>query len=148
MGSMYHMERDEWLAFVMQGTRTGKLATTRKDGSPHVAPIWFLVDAADDGDHLVFTTGADTIKGRTLRRDPRLAMSVDLEEPPFSFVQFTAEATISEDLDEMLDWATRLGARYMGEERAEAFGKRNAVPGELLVRARITKVVALAEIAD
>lgn len=145
---MYHMERDEWLTFVMQGTKTGKLATTRKDGSPHVAPIWFLVDAADDGDYLVFTTGADTVKGRTLRRDPRLAMSVDLEEPPFSFVQFTAEATISEDLDEMLDWATRLGARYMGEEQAEAFGKRNAVPGELLIRARIGKVVALAEIAD
>jgi len=145
---MYHMERDEWLTFVMQGTKTGKLATTRKDGSPHVAPIWFLVDGTDDGDYLVFTTGADTIKGRTLRRDPRLAMVVDLEEPPFSFVQFTAEATISEDVDEMLDWATRLGARYMGEERAEAFGKRNAVPGELLVRARITKVVALAEIAD
>jgi PPOX class probable F420-dependent enzyme len=148
MADMYHMERDEWLAFVSQGTKTGKLATTRKDGSPHVAPIWFLVDATDDGDYLVFTTGADTIKGRTLRRDPRLAMSVDLEEPPFSFVQFTGLATISEDLDEMLDWATRLGARYMGEERAEAFGKRNAVPGELLVRARITKVVALAEIAD
>ena len=148
MAGMYHMERDEWLTFVMRGTKTGKLATTRKDGSPHVAPIWFLVDAADDGDYLVFTTGADTIKGRTLRRDPRLAMVVDLEEPPFSFVQFTAEATISEDFDEMLDWATRLGARYMGEERAEAFGKRNAVPGELLVRARITKVVALAEIAD
>lgn len=148
MGAMYHMERDEWLTFVGQGTKTGKLATTRKDGSPHVAPIWFLVDTTDDGDYLVFTTGADTIKGRTLRRDPRLAMVVDLEEPPFSFVQLTAEATISEDLDEMLDWATRLGARYMGAERAEAFGKRNAVPGELLIRARITKVVALAEIAD
>lgn len=148
MGSMYHMERDEWLAFVMQGTRTGKLATTRKDGSPHVAPIWFLVDAADDGDYLVFTTGADTIKGRTLRRDPRLALCVDMEEPPFSFVQFTAEAAISEDVDEMLAWAVRLGARYMGAEQAEAFGKRNAVPGELLVLARITKVVALAEIAD
>lgn len=148
MGSMYNMERDEWLTFVGQGTKTGKLATTRKDGSPHVAPIWFLVDTSEDGDYLVFTTGADTIKGRTLRRDPRLAMVVDLEEPPFSFVQFTAEATISEDLDEMLDWATRLGARYMGAERAEAFGKRNAVPGELLIRARITKVVALAEVAD
>ena len=148
MGSMYHMERDEWLAFVMQGTKTGKLATTRKDGSPHVAPIWFLVDAADDGDYLVFTTNTDTVKGRTLRRDPRLALCVDLEEPPYSFVQFTAEATISEDLDEMLEWAIRLGARYMGAERAEAFGKRNAVPGELLIRARVTKVVALAEVAD
>ena len=144
---MYHMKRDEWLEFVMHGTRTGKLATVRKDGSPHVAPIWFLIDAAEDGDHLVFTTGADTAKGYAVRRDPRLSMVVDIEEPPFSFVQLTAEATVSENLDEMLGWATRLGARYMGAEQAEAFGKRNAVPGELLIRAHITKVVALAEIA-
>lgn len=145
---MYHMERDEWLAFVSAGTRTGKLATVRKDGSPHVAPIWFLVDTVDGVDYLVFTTGADTVKGYAVRRDPRVSMVVDAETPPFSFVQFQAEASVSEDLDEMLDWATRLGARYMGEDAAEAFGKRNAVPGELLVRARITKVVALAEIAD
>lgn len=142
------MDRDEWLAFVMQGTRTGKLATVRKDGSPHVAPIWFVIDTADDGDHIVFTTGADTVKGYAVRRDPRLSMVVDVEEPPFSFVQFQAEAVVSEDLTEMLDWATRLGGRYMGADNAEAFGKRNAVPGELLIRARITKVVALAEIAD
>ncbi len=148
MSGMYHMERDEWLAFVLRGTRTGKLATVRKDGSPHVAPVWFLVDSVDGTDHLVFTTGADTVKGKSLVRDPRLSMCVDVEEPPFSFVQFQAEATISEDLDELLDWATRLGARYMGAAAAEPFGKRNAVPGELLVRARITKVVALAEIAD
>ena len=145
---MYHMDLDEWLAFVMHGTRTGKLATVRKDGSPHVAPIWFLIDTADDGDHLVFTTGADTVKGYAVKRDPRLSMVVDVEEPPFSFVQFQAEATISEDLAVMLDWATRLGGRYMGADQAAAFGKRNAVPGELLIRARITKVVALADIAD
>lgn len=142
------MDREEWLAFVSHGTRTGKLATVRKDGSPHVAPVWFLIDTAADGDFIVFTTGADTVKGYAVKRDPRLSMVVDVEEPPFSFVQFQAEATVSEDLDEMLDWATRLGSRYMGADQAEAFGKRNAVPGELLVRAGITKVVALAAIAD
>jgi len=145
---MYHMARDEWLAFVLSGTRTGKLATVRKDGSPHVAPVWFLIDSVDGVDHLVFNTGADTVKGKALKRDPRLAMCVDVDTPPFSFVQFQAEARISEDPDELLEWATRLGARYMGADDAEAFGKRNAVPGELLIHARITKVVALAEIAD
>ncbi|MFL6124623.1 PPOX class F420-dependent oxidoreductase [Actinophytocola sp.] len=148
---MHHMERDEWLAFVMQGTRTGKLAVVRKDGSPHVAPIWFLVDAAEDGDsaedYLVFTSDGSSVKSKILRRDPRIALVVDMERPPYSFVQFRAEATISEDLDELLEWATRLGARYMGADRAEEYGKRNAVPGELLVRARITKVVAQADIA-
>jgi PPOX class probable F420-dependent enzyme len=148
MGAMHHMERDEWLAFVMAGTRTGKLATVRRDGSPHVAPIWFVVDTVDGVDHVVFTTGADTVKGKALVRDPRVSMCVDVETPPFSFVQLQAEATISEDVDELLEWATRLGARYMGADAAEAFGRRNAVPGELLVRARVAKVVALAAIAD
>jgi PPOX class probable F420-dependent enzyme len=148
MVGMHHMERDEWLAFVMHGTRTGKLATVRKDGSPHVVPIWFLVDAAEDGDYLVFTTGVDTVKGKAIQRDPRLALCVDTETPPYSFVQLSAEATIFRDLDDQLEWATRLAARYMGAELAEAYGKRNAVPDQLLVRARITKVVALAEIAD
>jgi PPOX class probable F420-dependent enzyme len=148
MGAMYHMERDEWLAFAMHGTRTGKLAVVRKDGSPHIAPIWFLVDAADDGDYLVFTSDGSSVKTHALRRDPRIALCVDVDEPPFSFVQFRAETTISEDLDELREWATRLGARYMGADRAEEYGKRNAVPGELLVRARITNVVARAEIAN
>lgn len=145
---MYTMDRAEWLAFVMHGTRTGKLATVRKNGMAHVAPIWFLIDTVDGVDEIVFNTGADTLKGKALARDPRFAMVVDDERPPFSFVQFEAEARMVDDPDELLKWATRLGARYMGEEAGEAFGKRNAVPSELLIRARITKVVAQAEIAD
>ena len=138
------MSETEWRAFASEGTRTGKLATTRLDGRPHVAPIWFLLD--DDGS-VVFTTGADTLKGKALRRDPRVAMCVDDEMPPFAFVLIEGTAEISEDLDTMLDWATRIGARYMGAEVAEAYGKRNAVPGELLVRVTPTHVVARAEIA-
>lgn len=144
MGCMRIMDREEWLAFVMHGTRTGKLAIVRANGAPHVAPVWFLVD----GDEIIFTTGADTLKGKALQRDPRFSLCVDDESPPFSYVVFRAEASLSEDLDEMLVWATRLGARYMGPEAAESFGKRNAVPGELLVRGRISKVIAQAEIAD
>jgi len=41
--------------------------------------------------------------------------------------------------------ATAIAARYMGQERAEEFGKRNGVPGELVVRLRPTKVIAAFE---
>jgi hypothetical protein len=75
-------------------------------------------------------------------------MCVDDEAPPFSFVTISGVAEISEDLDEMLPWSTKIGGRYMGEDVAEQFGKRNAVKGELLIRGRITKVVAQAAIAD
>jgi PPOX class probable F420-dependent enzyme len=125
-------------AFLSAGTRTGKLAYAGPDGRPLVAPIWFIVE---DGD-LVFNTGKDTAKGRALARDPRAALCVDLEEPPYAFVQVQGDAELSEDPGELVRTATAIAARYTGPDRAEEFGKRNAVPGELVVRLRPTKVIA------
>lgn len=147
---MYSMSRDEWLGFVSAGTRTGKLAVVRQNGAPHVVPIWFVIDSdgENDSDYVVFTTPSDSVKGRVLRREPRFSLCVDDQNPPYSYVTFQAEATISAEPAELLTWATKLGARYMGADVADAFGKRNAVPGELLIRGRISKVIALAGIAD
>jgi PPOX class probable F420-dependent enzyme len=142
---MHTMSRQEWLQFVHSGTRTGKLSVTRASGAPHVTPVWFLID--EDNDHVVFTTWHTSLKAKALARDPRFAMCVDDQAPPYSYVLITGEATLSEDLDELRLWATRLGGRYMGEEAAEEFGRRNAVPGEFLVRGRITKVTAMASVS-
>ncbi|WP_433556292.1 PPOX class F420-dependent oxidoreductase [Pseudonocardia xinjiangensis] len=129
-------------AFLTEGTRTGKLGFVAADGRPLVAPVWFVVEGPDDAPELVFNTGADTAKGRAVARDPRIVICVDLEEPPYAFVQVQGEATVSEDPDELLRTATAIAARYVGADRAEEFGKRNGVPGELAVRLRPTKVVA------
>ncbi|MEV6804598.1 PPOX class F420-dependent oxidoreductase [Streptomyces sp. NPDC017248] len=137
------MTDEEWRAFVSDGTRTGKLSTVRADGSPHVAPIWFLLD----GDEVVFNTGKDTVKGRNLARDGRVALCVDDDRPPFHFVVLSGRARLSEDLAEVRRWATRIAARYMGEERAEEYGARNGVPGELLVRVSVENVVAVRDLA-
>jgi PPOX class probable F420-dependent enzyme len=125
-------------AFLSEGTRTGKIGWTAKDGRPLVAPIWFLVE----GGAIVFNTGADTAKGRAFARDPRVVLCVDLEEPPFAFVQVQGSVTLSQDPDELLRTATELGRRYMGADRAEEFGRRNGVPGELVVRLHPSKVIA------
>jgi len=101
-----------------------------------------------DGDDLVFTTGGGTVKGKALARDPRVAICVDDENPPFAFVIVEGVAEVSHDLDEMLAWATRLGGRYMGANVAADFGRRNAVPTELLVRVRPTRVIAKDGISD
>jgi PPOX class probable F420-dependent enzyme len=126
-------------AFLGAGTRTGKLAYTSADGRPLVVPVWFIVE---DGT-LVFNTGKDTAKGRALGRDPRATLCVDLEEPPYGFVQVQGTAELSEEPAELLRTAIAIGARYMGQDRAEELGKRNAVPGELVVRLRPTKVIAV-----
>lgn len=125
-------------AFLTEGTRTGKLGYTAPDGRPLVAPVWFVLE----GDRIVFNTGKDTAKGRALARDPRVALCVDLEAPPYAFVQVQGTAEVSEDPDDLLRTATVIGARYMGADRAEEFGKRNGVPGELVVRVRPAKVIA------
>jgi PPOX class probable F420-dependent enzyme len=125
-------------AFLTAGTRTGKLGYLAGDGRPLVAPVWFVVE----GEDVLFNTGRDTAKGRAVARDPRLVLCVDLEEPPYAFVQVQGEAEVTENPDELLRSATLIGGRYMGLERAAEFGRRNGVPGELLVRLRPTKVVA------
>ncbi|MCX3062611.1 PPOX class F420-dependent oxidoreductase [Streptomyces beihaiensis] len=140
----HNMTDEEWRAFVSHGTRTAKVSTVRADGSPHVAPVWFIVDRGD----IVFNTGKDTVKGRNLARDSRVALCVDDERPPFSFVTVQGRAELSEDPGELLDSATRIGGRYMGADRAEEFGRRNGVPGELVVRVRVDKVVAVDGLAD
>ncbi|TYK44928.1 PPOX class F420-dependent oxidoreductase [Actinomadura decatromicini] len=141
---MERMTDAEWRAFVMAGTRTGKAAVTAADGTPHVTPVWFVLD----GDDVLFNTARATVKGRALARDPRVSICVDDQTPPYSYVMMRAEASLVEDLDEMRRWATVIGGRYMGADRAEEFGARNAVPTEYLVRARITKVVAERGITD
>jgi PPOX class probable F420-dependent enzyme len=141
---MSEMTHEEWRAFVLEGTRTGKLATTRANGHPHVTPVWFTLD----GDDVMFTTGEGTSKGKALARDPWVSLCVDDERPPFSFVVVEGTATITDDPDELLRWATAIGGRYMGGDAAEAFGRRNAVPTELLVRVTPTKLIARAAIAD
>ena len=125
--------------------RTGKLATVRADGRPHVAPVWYEVD--DDGS-LVFNTGESTVKGRNLRRDPRASVCVDDERPPFSFVVVEGAVQISDDLEEVRHWAARIGGRYMGPERAEEYGTRNGVPGELVVRLRPGHTTSALDLAD
>ena len=136
---------DWWKEFVgALPARTAKLAVVRADGSPHVAPVW--VDL--DGDDIVFMTSADTIKGKAILRDPRVALCFDDERPPFSFATIAGTASTSTDPDDLLKWAIRIGGRYMGDEHAEAYGRRNAVPPEMVVRVRVDKVVAKVDIAD
>jgi PPOX class probable F420-dependent enzyme len=125
--------------------RTAKLATVRAGGRPHIAPVWYDLD--EDG-ALVFNTGASTVKGKNLTREPRVSLCVDDDRPPFSFVVVEGVADVSDDLTEVRRWASRLGGRYMGPERAEEYGARNGVAGELLVRVRPERVVSALDLAD
>jgi PPOX class probable F420-dependent enzyme len=126
-------------AFLSEGTRTGILGYASASGRPLVTPIWFIVE---DG-CLIFNTARESAKGRSLARDARATLCANLQEPPYGFVQVQGDAELSEDPGELLRTATAIAARYMGADHAEEVGRRNAGPGELVVRLRPTKVIAV-----
>ena len=83
-----------------------------------------------------------------MHRDPRIALCVDDERPPYAFAVLEGAVTFVDDDAAKLRWATSIAGRYLGEVKAEAFGKRNAVEGELLVRFIVTKVLFQKNVAD
>jgi PPOX class probable F420-dependent enzyme len=138
------MTNEEYRSFMLDLARTAVLATVRADGRPHAAPIWFDLDDKA----LVFTTGGSTVKGRNMRRDPRVSLCIDEEESPFHFVVIEGTSELTAGDPDFLYWATRIGGRYMGADRADEYGRRNAVEGELLVRVTPQKIVAYKNISD
>ncbi|HEX8996910.1 MAG TPA: PPOX class F420-dependent oxidoreductase [Ktedonobacterales bacterium] len=138
------MTEAEYLRFLAEGTRTAKVSVTRADGRPHVAPVWFTLDGGD----VIFTTWHTTVKARSLARDSRVCLCVDDERAPFAYVIVEGTTTLSEDPEALLRWATVIAGRYMGAEQAETFGRRNGVPGELLVRVTPTKIIAESGVAE
>ncbi len=153
------MSKEEIQAFLMYGTRTGKISTVRKDGRPHLVPIWFIVSdkstISEDNNNnkdvtIIFTTGNKSVKGKDMLRDPRVSFCVDDQTPPFSFVVIEGIAEINQqpDLGDLLKWTTKIATRYMGQNNADAYGKRNAVKDELLVKIRPTKIIAHKDIDE
>ena len=138
------MSAEEARAFLAEGARTAHVATTRADGSPHVVPVWYLVD----GDALVFTCARDSVKGRNLARDPRLAIAVDDDRFPYAFATVSGRAEIADRPDDFLAWTTRIARRYVGEERSGHYGEQNFRLDDLLVRVPLERLYGGADVAS
>jgi len=135
---MKEMNETEIIDFLTEGTRTGKLATVREDGRPHVVPIWFVWNEGK----IIFGTGDSSIKAKNIKCNPQVSICVDEESPPYAFVIIQGTAKFSDNKKDLLKWNTILGGRYMGEKLAEVYGKRNTVEGSLLVEVTPTKMIS------
>lgn len=134
-----------WKTFIQETpARTAKLGVVRKDGSPHVSPVWVTLD----GEDIIFMTSQNSLKGKAILRDGRVSICFDDERPPFAFLTIAGTAATSRDPGELLAWGTKIGGRYMGESNGAKFGERNAVPGELLVRVKVDRVTAKIDVAS
>jgi PPOX class probable F420-dependent enzyme len=151
MTVMTEMSKAEIARFLMQGTFTGKLATVKKDGSPHVVPIWFVVEngkGRGKAGNIILTTGDSSVKAYNIQHDGRVSICIDDQKPPFSFVTIHGTAKIYPyKQKEVLEWATRIAERYVGKKNAETYGRRNSGEGAVLVRIKPTKVIAEKDIS-
>ena len=137
------MSKDEIRNFLLQGTFTGKLGTISKNGTPHVVPIRFTLD---DEDNIIFNTGSKSIKAKNILRDNRVRLCVNDQVPLFSFVTIDGIAEIiSNKPIEIFKWAKIIAARYMDNDKAEEYDKRNSSEGELLLKIKPTKVIGQKE---
>jgi len=142
---MSEMTKDEIKKFLLQGTFTGKLGTINKDGTPHVVPIWYTVD---EEDKIIFNTGDKSVKAKNIRRDNRVRLCIDDQTPLFSFVTIDGVAElISSEPSELYKWAKIIAARYMGNDKSEAYGRRNSAEGELLIKIKPVRVIGQKNIA-
>ncbi len=73
--------------------RWAVVTTLRKDGTPSNSVIFYAVD----GDELIFSTTKDRVKAKTLKRDPRVAVTVLDEGAPHRFVTIEGTARVVED---------------------------------------------------
>ena len=142
---MSEMTKDEIRNFLLQGTFTGKLGTMNKNGSPHIVLIWFTLDNKDS---ILFPTSDTSVKAKNIQRDNRVRLCVDDQVPLFSFVTIDGNAEIiSNKPTEIYKWAKIIAARYMGNDKAEEYGKRNSSEGEFLIKIKPTKVIGQKDIA-
>jgi len=91
---MPEMTKVEIRNFLLQGTFTGKLGTINKNDTPHIVPIWFILD---NKNNILFTTGDTSVKAKNIRRDNRVRLCEDDQVPFYSFVTIYGIAEIISD---------------------------------------------------
>lgn len=91
------------------------LATHRADGTVLLSPVWHRW--RDGG--FEFWIGANDVKVRHLRRDPRAAVLVAETDPPYRGVEVQGRAEFIDR--DVVGAAVEIASRYVGEERGTSF---------------------------
>jgi len=112
------------------------LATLRKDGSPHTAPVWYRYQ---DGAFFVLTD-AGSQKHKNIMRDPRAELCIDdRERAPFHTVIVRGRATVLPHPG--AEWRLALAVHYLGEERGRRYVGSEGDGGGVMIRINPEKIV-------
>lgn len=117
MPALTTSEHDEFLA---QPGILCRIATVTADGAPHVTPVWFI----REGEDVFVTPRAQSSWLENVRREPRVALTIDEEAHPYRKVTLEGRARVVHELGEDDRWRDlygRIATRYVPAESAEAY---------------------------
>jgi PPOX class probable F420-dependent enzyme len=111
------MSAQEIEDFLSDG-HTARIATVKPNDSPHVTPVWYLWEK----NQLWMTIPKDSVKARNIRRNNKLAVTIDTDKPPIKAVIIEGTATIEEltkETERTLD--RRMAAKYVKPEYLDEY---------------------------
>ena len=113
------MSPDEITAFLDQENPAlvGVAGTTRADGSPHVVPVWYRWDGSD----VRVWTHEERLWVRNLRRDPRIAFSVQETSPPYGAVTMRGQAELTTGGADAEAEIRRIARRYLAAGELDGY---------------------------
>jgi PPOX class probable F420-dependent enzyme len=91
------------------------LSTLRKDGRPHVVPVWYDYD----GREFTISTYRETQKVKNVSRKGYAALSIYTGDLPYLQVSVEGLARIGGPIDNV--WRERVAVRYLGEAAGRAY---------------------------
>ena len=94
------------------------VSTIRPDGTPHMTPVWHLVD---DGE-VVIAIEDSSVKARNVRANPRAALCVVMDETPQKWVLFSGDARLS--TERVVELVRDVSVHYMGEEEGASYSEQ------------------------
>ena len=125
------------IAAYLAEVHVAHLVTVRRNGRPHVAPVWFV---EEDGRALVIA-GANAIKVRNIRRNPVVSLSIATDLRPFQYVVLEGEVQVTDD--DLTSVVERICVRYDGQERGRAFAEELLAGGQtVVIDIRVSRVLS------
>ena len=124
-------------------THVANLVTLNPDGSPHVAPVWYLHRQG----RLHISAGASAVKVRNIRRDARVAVSIANDSSPATYVLVEGRARVSADAAAAL--LVEMYVRYQGEERGTLSAQKPLEAGpSVAIHVEPSKIITWVSGAD
>ncbi len=105
----------------------GHLATVLPDGSPQVTPVWCELE----GSKVTFNSAKGRVKDRNIRRDPRVAITLQDPQNPYRYVEVRGRVVEITEQGAVAQ-IHRLSKKYLGLDQYPY-----ARPGEVRVTYRI-----------